>query len=534
MSGDSKEIIIHDDDDDDDRALRKKADALGLEVGTYGDHDVKAPEPVDDLIAEDLTDEEIDAQLDKLADEDLAAQSELSLDDLPTDESDNFPVDISNLTRFQSEDIILDNVSNSRLAFMLKRHIVKHHWTKKTRGLTLCGSRLIGGDNGEVTIFTNGENRTLFTGIACCHSAWACPNCTAKVLALKGANIACLIEARAKWEKKFAFMVTFTLPHTDEMSCKEAYEMLRSAWRMFSRDGNLARNSQGKALGAYGQFRGTLKITNILRVFEFTWGENGWHPHIHALMWAPKESFEHIADWEGKLSARWWHCAKFCYRKGLHEQNDPEADAKAEKLYSEQKYIDCQLNGHKPVFISKDKNGKARIEQSSHYMTGWAADREVTGEAYKSSKFAGHYTPFQILNAAYHAQTPEQQYDLLELFCEYAEATRGTKRFCFTPGDNRLIDQWKETIDFTEMYKKKATELATAVHPVAWLSSKQWSSICEVETTYDVDLRSEILQLALLDNPEVIYGRIEDFGISCARNRLRPPSVTVVNCILAA
>lgn len=75
LTGDSKEIIIHDDDDDDDKSVRKKADDLGVDVGNYGDHEVKPPEPEnpppeDDIIADDtepdLTDEEIDKQLIKL------------------------------------------------------------------------------------------------------------------------------------------------------------------------------------------------------------------------------------------------------------------------------------------------------------------------------------------------------------------------------------------------------------------------------------------------------------------------------------
>ena len=35
LSGDSKEITIHDDDDDDEHAVRKKANDLGLEVDDF-------------------------------------------------------------------------------------------------------------------------------------------------------------------------------------------------------------------------------------------------------------------------------------------------------------------------------------------------------------------------------------------------------------------------------------------------------------------------------------------------------------------
>lgn len=97
LSGDSKEIIIHDDDDDDDKLVRKKAEDMGVEVGNYGDHEVKAPEPDntpdEELIADDiepeLSDEEIDAQI-------KALDSNLE----PLDSLDDFNDDIANITHF--------------------------------------------------------------------------------------------------------------------------------------------------------------------------------------------------------------------------------------------------------------------------------------------------------------------------------------------------------------------------------------------------------------------------------------------------
>ena len=44
LRGDSKEIFIHDDEDEDERTVRKKAKDLGVDVGSFGDHTVKAPD----------------------------------------------------------------------------------------------------------------------------------------------------------------------------------------------------------------------------------------------------------------------------------------------------------------------------------------------------------------------------------------------------------------------------------------------------------------------------------------------------------
>jgi len=70
LSGDSKEIIIRDDDDD-DKAIKNKADDLGVDVGSFANHEVKAPSlDDDDILADDLADNSDDLvdNFDDLAD----------------------------------------------------------------------------------------------------------------------------------------------------------------------------------------------------------------------------------------------------------------------------------------------------------------------------------------------------------------------------------------------------------------------------------------------------------------------------------
>ena len=102
LSRDSKEIIIHDDDEDDDKSLRKKADTLGVDVGNYADHSLNPPD--DDIIPDDndpdLSDDEIDNQLNNLTDLDVFSNDDLILDDV----SENFSDDINAITRFNRDD----------------------------------------------------------------------------------------------------------------------------------------------------------------------------------------------------------------------------------------------------------------------------------------------------------------------------------------------------------------------------------------------------------------------------------------------
>ena len=113
---DSSEVFIHDDDDDDPATIRKKADDMGVEVGNFDNHDIKTPD--DDINSDDyinpdetepdLSDEEIDKQLQNLADLDDLSNSDFNFDptdiDKPPEDEENFSDDINSITRFKRDD----------------------------------------------------------------------------------------------------------------------------------------------------------------------------------------------------------------------------------------------------------------------------------------------------------------------------------------------------------------------------------------------------------------------------------------------
>lgn len=68
MSGDAKEIWIHDEEEDDDRSLRAKADELGVEA--YRKEEVIAPEQEEE-IAENMVEEEVPEQNEEPTDEEI-------------------------------------------------------------------------------------------------------------------------------------------------------------------------------------------------------------------------------------------------------------------------------------------------------------------------------------------------------------------------------------------------------------------------------------------------------------------------------
>lgn len=72
-----------------------------------------------------------------------------------------------------------------------------------------------------------------------------------------------------------AVMVTYTLQHNRSNSLEEVYGALKNAFKFF------------KSGRRWQEIKESLEIVGCIRTREFTYGENGWHPHIHELFIIP-------------------------------------------------------------------------------------------------------------------------------------------------------------------------------------------------------------------------------------------------------
>ena len=387
---------------------------------------------------------------------------------------------------------------------------------QKLKNVYLCGTGTIKPKGMVPAVFimkdqNAEENKHKFFGQLTCRSAWACPTCTAKIMGKKGADIACLIDALAKRQKRYACMITFTIPHTEGMSCKQTFDLLLATWRKFARGNKthttkhytlknnlneVSKKGGRKGVGEkglkktyqvgfneYGNFREELNINHTIKVYEFTWGENSWHPHIHALFWIPEEKFDSATKYERSLAKRWWHCAKSTC-----------LSLYGEKL-TNKLFPDWKLQYHSGLYISKDKDNKPIKQSSSHYITGWTGDQELTKSCYKNAR-KNHYTPFNMLDLAQKATNPTEKNKWLALFIEYAMAVHKHRRVEFSKNTGesikQLITNWKKSNDYVSYYKKKDTQQKMKM--VYWFHEKQWLLISFLEKTTKQPIRATILE----------------------------------------
>lgn len=392
-----------------------------------------------------------------------------------------------------------------------------------------CGTRLITqpGMQPGAFVMSNGQIAKFF-GIASCKNAWSCPHCSTKLMAKYASEIAIAIDA-LKEKGQIAFMLTLTIPHTRGMSCEESTEILYNSWKAFIVRGNhnlknsyyLRSNGKRKFNGTNGKdvFASFCEQTGCrhrVRVGEYTWGDAGWHPHFHCLFWVDKDKFDKVLDWHDKFQERWLQIVKRETLKIWNKRAKDDAEIARNKTRLEIMY--SRLNEvSKAAYMSINDDGKLIVQQSSMYICGWGADRELTSNFERKATNPGHLTPFQILEKA--TDDPDDKW--MKLYLEYAWATRIKRHarinFSVHSGIKKIIAQWKLTKQYQEVCKKKAaTDPTKNLKLVCWFDKSSWSDICFLNRNFPI--KAEILELAKLpDAYERIRTYLMKYGIDVRR-----------------
>lgn len=407
----------------------------------------------------------------------------------------------------------MSEIYDTRLQAYLRQEIKKEPFATQhlLRNLLHCGSKVnrAVGQVPAVFVLAGGKGESKIWGVNTCKNTWACPVCSARKMQGYGRDIATAIDALKNLKKQRPIMLTFTILHTRRMSCQETTDILYNTWKRFNARGNknivskrtrqkagekwLEDSKTWKGNDAFASFCEEFNCTYRVRVGEYTWGENGWHPHFHALFWIDENKLDKVGEWEEILRQRWNQLRQVETLKYWNKKNPDLKEknkARCECMYKNS--ADDQSNG---FWISKEKaTGKVRFCESSDYLAGWGADKEVTGNCRKQATAEGHFTPYQILERA---ENDPQMRDLYIEFC-IATTKMHHKRINFSIGMRAIIKQWQNTVGFTEFLKKKQMAGRTVWRVVCWFREQSWLNLlCDGEEM-QVPHVSNILYLAKL------------------------------------
>jgi hypothetical protein len=127
---------------------------------------------------------------------------------------------------------------------------------------------------GPLVAIKERDGRCFPSGVKSCGSVWVCPVCSAKIRARREIE---LEAACREWVDRGGqlAMLTFTLRHDQSMHLDEVLHALTLSYRKL-------RNR--KAFRVLREFLG-----GAVKALELTYGQNGWHPHLHVLLFVKPE-----------------------------------------------------------------------------------------------------------------------------------------------------------------------------------------------------------------------------------------------------
>lgn len=298
------------------------------------------------------------------------------------------------------------------------------------------------------------HNKAFFSGLEVCASVWACPVCAAKISERRRAElVTALALAKARgWD---VFMMTLTIPHGmgDELSA--LLEQIHKAWRSTS----TSRAGQ--------KLRKLLGVRGTVRALEVTHGQNGFHPHLHVLLFLDQDFSPQSVQ---NAFAPLWQQA--CERVGLPRPSDAHG---------------------------------CRVDDGSHaakYAAKWGLESELTKSHTKKGK-SGSRTPWDFLRSVLGKLEGWEQ--SAHLFRTYAEAFKGKRQLYWSNGLRDLLAMGAEETD-----KETAEKEIDRSYALADLTADHWRAILRTKS------ESAVLDIAEA-HPEALPAMLESLCLRYQR-----------------
>ena len=268
------------------------------------------------------------------------------------------------LERFALQSVVRDLLPNSRTAKCLR-------WRQKGKTVEVWKS--------------NQYQRAHYKGLQTCASVWACPVCAAKISERRRSELEALIAAHVA-AGGYVLLVTRTFPHQRSDVLSDVLDQLAKAEASY------------KSHRDYKAFAKAFGLVGTARAVETTYGGNGWHPHVHELLFLSVPVA--LDDLEEDLFRIWQGAA---VRAGFPSP--------------------CRAHG-----LQLQDGTKA-----AKYASKWGLESELTQWHRKRGKIDSQ-TPFDLLRQVFDTQDKHAA----ALFREYAEAFHGRHQLQFSRGLKKL------------------------------------------------------------------------------------------------
>lgn len=272
-----------------------------------------------------------------------------------------------------------------------------------------------------------GSKHAHYSGLVVCSRIWFCAVCASRITEERRKD---LHQATMSWTGGLA-MATYTARHNKATDLREILNGLLEAYRSFK---------SGKVFQELKEKYGWI---GSVRTLEVTYGDNGWHPHIHELIFFANElDVEAIDRLEFACKGHWKRVLERFGQSATHEHGMALQSSDSEIRDYVAKY------GHEPI------------------NTGWTAAHEITKQVTKKGKRDGR-TPTQLLYDYW-----EGDMNARKLWKEFALTFKGRNQLVWSRGLRELLKMGKERSD-----EEVAEEVPEDAKLLATLTKSQWQGV---------------------------------------------------------
>jgi hypothetical protein len=266
----------------------------------------------------------------------------------------------------------------------------------------ICHRRMIP-KRSHVSVYRSNDNdSTFYGGLQICGSVWLCPLCSSKISTKRAIEIKTMMDT---WKLRGGkiLMVTFTFPH-------HFGQRLNLLYKKFS----AVRRKQFFNSKTWRDWKELIGFRHSIAALEVNYGENGWHIHLHfVIFYMPgSDTKEPLAS--DLLSA--WQSA--CVAEGLSRPNE---------------------HG---IVISD-------AEEAGSYISKWGMELELTKSCIKKGR-EGNRTPWDLLRDFKETGNIRSG----ELWKEYAKVFKGKQQLDVSPGMKKDLGLGLEKTDLRLVEEK--------------------------------------------------------------------------------
>jgi len=298
-------------------------------------------------------------------------------------------------------------------------------------------------------------NTAHYGGLTVCGSVWHCPVCAAKIAARRLLELQTAI---ANWPGQ-TVMVTFTISHKHNESAGRVLGRVLASYQDFWR---------GRAIT---RLKDDIGYIGKVRSLEVTRGANGWHAHVHALIFLDGSNSIAESIVELSFKERW---QTVVVRSGGWATIEHGLTLKSADR-----------------FIAEYMSKFDRLP-----MSKWTEAHEIA-HSHKKTAANGGLTPMELLHLAGSGNLLAS-----ELWREYAMTFKGKRQLSWSPGLKDRLGVGRDVDDY-----EIATETESPATLLATLTRDQWGRVLAN------DIRGELLEIASGGEPDALRAYLADLGI---------------------